>query len=351
MEQKPKTAPLPCFGMEYVASDPVCQKCPHVADCVLYMGSRANKVTLDKVRFQIVPDEWKTYQYDAEDPELPQLQRIYVDCFMTIFKRSPTENVSRFKEEIKTNAMHAHCSIRMFFLANMVAHEVQEKEVINHSEKARAAAFKAKLLTGELSVKRAEMYKQMCKEKYGAFTLNSLNVLTDEDRDPLSDKMFHSELTAAHWLIRYRIHKRASKEEALKELYVCEELQLCPEWLAIEESYATLVLKPYTQKHSGTDLEQAHRFNVLQTYRSYKRNMSQAKNAWFTRQDILRSAVVHVITKFGYNPADFLHSRNPVPNSMDFWLDLAIAIRHNHCWKFLNNEPSFFAGRRSRSVD
>lgn len=347
MERTPKKAPLPCFGLEHNRHDAQCQKCPHYEGCREHMGSRVDKIALDKVRFDIVPEKWSGHRYDMDDPELPHLQRLYADCFVSVFHKNPLDNVGRFKDEIASKAMRSRCSLRMFMLANMVAHEIAEKEIIEHSEKQRAAPFRAKLLTGDFAVKRAETYQKMCRDRYGAFTIKSLEVLTDEDKDPLERTMAHCELSAAQWIIRYKVHTGTPRDQALLALYENEELQLQPEWLALEETYEQLILKPFIEKPSGTSAVQAHRFSVLQVYKLYKRNWSTGRSAWLTRQSVMRDVLLHVLTSFSYHPSDFLYPRESVRKPMDFWLELAYAIRHNHCWRFVQGEPSFFTPRRN----
>jgi len=347
MERTPRKAPLPCFGLEHSSHDPECHACPHYHECSTYMGSRRDKVPLDKIRFDIVPAEkWREHTYDMEDPELPYLQRLYCDCFVTVFRRNPLDNVGRFKNEIAANAMKAKCSVRMFMLANMVAHEVAEKEIVAHTEKQRSAAFRVKLLTAPFSIKRAEAYEQLCSERYGTFGIKSLSVLTGEDKDPLEQGMAHSEQTAAQWIVRHKVHTGTPRDDALRALYESEEIQLQPEWLALEETYEALILKPFLEKAYGSQLEQRHRFSVVQVYKHYKKNPSIGRNAWLTRQSIMREVLLNVISSFGYQPSDFLYPREPVRKPMDFWLELAYTIRQNHCWRHIQGEPSFFTPKR-----
>lgn len=348
MEQQAKKAPLPCFGQEHDRFDPRCQKCPHFDDCLAHMGSRADKIPLNRVKFDVVPDAFRQDAFEMDDPELPQLQRIYADCFHSVFHRNPTDNISLYKDVVATNARKASCSVRMFMLANMVAHEVHEAEVIKHREKARSATFRAKLLTGDLSIKRAEMYQQMCSDRYGTFSLSSLVVLTDsEDKPELETIMLHSEVTAALWVVRYKIFNGGAAEAML---YESTELQLAPEWLALEQSYFDLILKPYAEhKLRSTEAIERHRFNVFQTHTYYKRHLTHQRNAWLTRQHILPAVVQKVVNAFGLHADDFLYPREPVKNAMNFWKAFALTVRHYHCWLYLNDEPSYFTPRRNET--
>jgi hypothetical protein len=237
----------------------------------------------------------------------------------------------------------------MFMLANMVAHNVHEDAVIKNSEKGRAATFRAKLLTGDFSVKRSKTYQAMCHNQFGTFSLSSLAVLADsEDADDLDATMLRSEITAAQWLVRYKIFHSNPAEPFL---YESEELQLAPEWLAIEESYLNLILKPFVNHTiKGSDAVERHRFSVVQTHGFYKRHLTNQRLAWLARQSILPQAVQAILSTFNLRPDDLLYPSVPVNNPMTFWRSLALTIRHYHCWLFLNGEPSYFTPRRNETL-
>jgi hypothetical protein len=317
------------------------------------MGARLNMVPLNQLKFDIVPDEFREEAYDLtfnlDDPELPYLQRLYADCYLSVFHCNPLDNVFRYKEDIARNARQAECSVRMFMLANMVAHGQHEKTVIDHTEKNRAAKFHARLLAADLSIKRAKMYQELCHDRFGTFSLTSLAVLTDtEAGDDLESAMLRSEVTMAQWLVRYRIFH---SEEAETRLYENLELQLAPEWLAIEQTYLDHILKPYIQ-HAirGTELVERHRFSTFQVHAFYKKHLTNQRLAWCARQRILPEALRTVVNSFGLQPEDLLHPREPVRSPMELWKHLALAIRHYHCWLYLNGEPSYFTPRRNENL-
>lgn len=321
------------------------------------MGSRADKIPLARVKFNIIPEgvkaDFKEEAFDTlvvEDPELPHIQRLYTDCFYSVFQRNPTDNISQYKTEISANARKAECSLRLFMLANMVGHTIHEGAVITNTQKARAAKFHAKLLTGERSIKRAGMYQAMCRERFGTFSLKSLSVLLDkEDKDDIGDKLYLSELTAAKWVVRHKIFSGA---DSCAALYSAEELQLCPEWLALEVTYNNLILTPYIERtlKKGTEAIERHRHSAFQTHTFYKRHLNHQKMAWIARQRMLPAVLKQVLNHFSLREDDILYPREPVTDVMGFWLRLALTIRQYHCWLYLNGEPSFFTPRRSETL-
>jgi len=357
MERIPQKAPLPCYGLEHDRFDPTCAKCPHAAGCLAHMGSRADKVPLNRIKFDLTPedapdkfkDSLRTEVFNMDDPELPHLQRLYCDCFLSVFHKNPTDNISLFKADITANAHESECSVRMFMLANMVAHKIHEAAVITNTEKGRAAQFRAKLLTGALSVKRAKTYQQMCHDQFGTFTLTSLAVLTDsDDKDDMESTMLRSEVTAARWLVRYKIFNGGL---APQEMYANVELELAPEWLAIEQTYIDLILKPYAAKEiKGTEADERHRFNVHQVHCFYKSHLSNQRIALIARQRIMPVAVEQVVSSFNHRLDDFLYPRTPITKPLEFWNSLALTLRHYHCWLYLNGEPSYFTPRRNEKL-
>lgn len=346
MERTPQKAPLPCYGLENNTLDPRCQACPHSVGCRELMGSRLDKVPLDRLTFDIVPKSFRLEAFEMDDPELPHLRRLYTDCYMSVFRKNPVGNAFLAKEAIAANARRAKCSVRMFLLANMVAHKVHQAEIIEHTEKARPSTFNPKSLATKFSVKRAEKYQAMCADEFGTFSLTSLAVLTDsEDKDDMESIMLNSEITAARWIVRYKIKNGGPPEQPM---YESEELRLAPEWLAIEDSYINLILRPYIdRKIKSTEAIEQHRFNVFQVHCYYKRHLNHQKLAFTTRQRILPEALKHVMSAFNHRPGDFLHPRTPVTDLMGFWKSLGLTIRHYHCWLYLEGEQSYFTPRRN----
>jgi len=314
------------------------------------MGVRLDKVPLDRVKWDIVPEKFRAEAIDMNDPELPHLQRLWIDCYASVFHRKPRESISLYKDKIAANANQVPCSVRMFILANMVAQREHERTVIDHTEKGRPSEFRVKLLAGALSIKRARLYQEMCHDEFGTFTLKSLSILTDNEdiKDDMESIMLRSEVTAATWFVRYKIFNGGSGEGAL---YSSEELQLAPEWLAIEQSYIDIILKPYIErKIKGSVAIERHRFNVFQVHAHFKRNLSVQRVAWLARQNIMPEAVKQVVANFNLQPSDFLYPREPEKQPMRFWRRLALTIRHYHCYLYLNGEPSYFTPRRNETL-
>jgi len=352
-EPTPVTVPLPCFGLEYSPRQRKCQDCPHQTDCKVYMGSKLDKVPLDKVLWNIVPENYGVEAYGyADDLEQPHLRRLYEDCYRSVFGELPKDAslVSLHQRAIVKNAMAAECSVRLFMLACMVAHKMVQEDVVRHTEKLEASNFSAVSLTKPGAVSKAIAYKEVCAREFGTYSPTSLLILAKERNEKSQfesflDGLLSSEITAAKNLIQYKIHHSGPWEQAA---YESDELSLSPHWLALEEDYVNKVLNPYLENPKRKKVSRAiydHRYNVLDTIKFLKKNPSYAKTLWLWRQQIMPKAVLAVLRYFNLRTDDFLYSRNPVRKTMDFWKTLALAIRHYHCWLYVQGLPSFFTRR------
>lgn len=348
MERTPKKIPLPCFGLENSKYNPKCVNCEFFDDCLVYMGSRAGKIPLSKLKFNILPKNIEPLinVIDIDDPDSCNLTGLYATCYRSVFEKQPLkkDSVTRYKNEIFANAAAAGCSLRMFMLANMQAHVVHEETKIEHTDCAIAAPFIAKHLATARSVKRAKTYEEMCRNKFGTFSANHVSLLTGgEGLTELEHKMQNSELIIAREIVRFKIF---SSEPFEKRVFDNVELELAPEWLALDAFYLEHVLTPYLANKRGNEAIRAHRFKVIQVIGHYKKHLSEQKHAWAVRQAQLPAVVTQLLNTFGYRPDSFMYPDTAVTDIVEFWKKLSLAIRHNHCLRFLDGEPSLFAARR-----
>ena len=342
--------PLACFGLEHDAHDPLCCACPHATECVRFMGTRAHKIPLSKLRFDLVPPELRE-KLPADDPEVPHLRVLYTDCYRTVFGKKPPSDDSPdyYRDQIVKNARRANCSVRLFLLANMVAQSIHEQTLIAHDQKGRSTRFHAKLLQGAVALTRAEKYAKTCHDRYGTFSLSSLAAFRGEDYEAnsMEDNLLHSEITAGQFIVARKIHRGGDPFAAL---YREEELQLHPYWLAIEPSYKTVVLAPYLKSKTGPEMLKNHRFNVCQAIGQLKRSRTMQTLAFKSRQKIMNQAVEGVLAYFNVRPDDLLHEAVPVVDPMALWIQIGRTLQQYHCWLLLEGEPSYFTPRSTKKV-
>jgi hypothetical protein len=315
------------------------------------MGARADKVTLDQVKFDLISDKYPKEIFNVDDPDKVRLQTLYCNCYATVFDGvvpDKNDNAERFSAKILANANAADCSLRMFMLSNMIAHETHEKQVIKHTEKLRASRFTARSLTSAYAIKRAQMYQQMCRDRFGVFSVKSLAALSD-DKETMTDTeqlMLQNEVMAGTWMVRHKIFNSGPSERLMFDTL---EFQLSHEWLALESSYTRYVLTPMRLGElKSTKVQEYRRKEVLDLIGFLKRNPSKGRWYWTTRQAIMAKAVTQVLAKFNLQPCDFMYSREPVTDVMSFWRTLGLTVRHYHCLLYLNGENNLFTPRHLR---
>jgi hypothetical protein len=339
--------------LEHSSRDPKCRRCPHEEECVQFMGVREDKIPLSEVRFDVIPPASRKEldRETLEDPEIPQLRRLYTICFATVYGQKLAEHVmpkgdpdlcGELHPEIIKGAHEADCSVRLFLLANMVAHQAAQNIMIEapESNKAKVNVFRAKQLGSPRAVSNAKEYAAMCYKDYGSFHVSSLEKLTkDEMVLNFDDNLLASEITVGKFLVNHKIHRGGPPWE---DLYAEKELDLDPYWLAIEPNYQATVLEPYVKDKLGNSAVKEHRWKVIQVIRYLKRNSRIQLAVFEKRQEILREALLAVVSSFGYWPDDFLWENKPVTDSLELYVYIGRAIQHHQCLLYLRGEPSVF---------
>ena len=347
-ERTPMKIPLPCFGLEHNPLDSCCQSCPHEKDCIKFMGTRANKIPLDRLRFDLMPQDLKfTISGNADDRNARTLLRtVYTDCHRTIFKKDPDrlDEPDFYRDEIVSNAGAADCTLGMFILSNMFAHTIRERTLIEHNDKALACRFYAKLLAGEGAVKRAVQYKKLCKGLYATFSVYSLSVLSRENYEShsMKDTMLTSEVAAGQFLVQYHIDHAG---DSLELLYAEKELNLDAYWLATESSYRILVLDPSLRSKTGSKELRDHRLEVIKAMARFRRRRTTLALAFQSRQEIMPQAVERVLCLFGMRPDDFLHEAVPIVDPLALWREIGTTLQHYNCWRLVQGYSPYSSGR------
>lgn len=343
-EPTPFAAPLPCFGLEHSSVDPRCRDCVHRQECLVYHGKRKNRITLNRARFQLVPTGYG-YIYDKVeevDPETPELKRLYLVCFQTVFETQLKDiapaAIGKHEKEIVENAREAGCSIRLFMLANMVGflNEKKEQERIGAASTSRSK-FTAAQLTGKRALNRAKLYSEVCRTQFGTFTLGALSTLseTSYEEHSIEAAMLRSEITAGKFIVNHKLRNDGPPYEAL---YEAEELRLDPHWLAVEDNYRVTVLEKHLEKPSGSAVLKNHRFSATQVIGHLKKNKQAAIAMFQIREEIMGRALHDVLSTLGHMPDDFEIESKPVKDPLTLWTNIGRAIQHLRCLRYLESE-------------
>ena len=332
IERTPVDVPKPCYAVEHEADDPLCQSCDFRERCVKDMGYRSTRVTLDKAKFQIIPERFMLSDDPIDDPDEVNLAELYQTSYETVFGERTHRNVERYpgaKQKLIRAAREVKCSLRLFILTAMMNHQKCHPET----------EFYPNMLLGDAAIHIVDRWKQACSKRYGTFDCTAIDTLMDAktaEKD-LGKIMLQSEVEAGTYIAGYKKWKSGQPYEAL---YRVKERALHPYWLAIEPTYFDHVLKSHLQKPFGSKEENRFRHDVAQTVAHLKRHKAKAATLFQARQRILPEAVRSVVSHFGHNVKEFEVEPKPFTNSLVFWSRFGLALQHLMCLKIVDGDDS-----------
>lgn len=350
IERTPVEIPLPCYGLELDLSNAKCRACPHQEGCADKMDFRCGRVTLDKLRFELVPKAFGV-EYENltdDDPELPHLERTYRLCYQTVYDKAPPDQASRYREEIVQGMRQAGCSLRLYMLASMIGHQRHQETVYGIDPQAAVFDFSSKALTGKTAVERVRTYGDLCRRSFGTFSLSSLDTLLNENysENEYAPRMLNSEIIAGTFIVADKIHHDGYP---WARLYGHKEVHLDEAWLAIEETYYETILKPHREgARSDKKAINQHRHAVWTARAHFKKQKQYAIGAFQARQAMMIRAAESVVQHFGFRMTDFEMPNREITDPMLFWVHLGWAIRHVQCLRYVNGEQSVYDSVRIR---
>lgn len=324
----PIAAPLPCFGLSQDASDPQCQACPHFDGCRQVMGMRAGRVTLDRLKFDLIPKKLPKSHVAPED----NLDAIYQATYRMVYGSNPGHTLGVwFTERMRPIARQAKVTLPQYILINMVGYQLAwpDKE------------FTPGCLVDNRALARVNTYAKACRERYGSLDLTSLDMLTKQDnaRFDLRTRMSDTEFTVGCWIINWKLDNEGPP---YTPLFDALELELDVNWLAIEPRFKDR-LEQYLGKLSAT----ANSHDIAATVRKLKKHGHEAYANFAARQLAMPEAVERVVSEFGFTPQDFERPNDPVTDPLLFWHRLALAMQHLECLKFVELGTGYYARRNS----
>lgn len=332
MEPTPYKSPLPCFGFELDLHTDRCRVCSHQLACVKMMGRRGNRLTLDKATFNIVPPAFKgrADANDDDDPEFVYMDRVYSLCYSSIFDKHVAVSLKKHRSAIAEKAKAAKCSIRLYMLAAMMGHLRSQDEILGHTHGGYAAEMNPKHLLSSRAEEHVRIYADICRKKFGAFTIAELDMLHSGNivTDDIQTRMLHSEVIAGKFIVAAKAKGEAEIEQALYSRY---EIALDPHWLAIEPSYAELILRPFLKKKFGNTADQHHRQATLKIVGFLKAHAAAAHAVHLARNFVMKPALSRVLDSHRRSLDDFEIEAVPVTDAVAFWKDLGRALQHVFC--------------------
>lgn len=295
------------------------------------MGRRAH-TRLSALKFRLAPKFGDPPP--VKDPELAELQQLYTQCYLTVFGRPPPDRLDqrpKVLERLEAACQEAGCTLRMFVLASMVGHR----------ETQQAQKFYANMLLGPFAVKRALRYREACSREFGAFDLQSLELLTAAATQNLQQRLLNSEILAGQWVVGYKLRFDGPYGP---RFYQEEELKLDPYWLATEGTYFELVLRENLAQPTKNSALARHRFKVGRLLVELKKNArgggAYAKAMFQLREAAAPEAVRRVLARYGLQPDDFTSKDQVVTDMLAFWGDLALALKNYFVARYLDGDST-----------
>ncbi len=304
----------------------MCSSCSYRTDCITAMGCRRNKVSLANVTFNLVPEVLQT-STDIANPET-NVHTLFYTCHDAIFDkpckyRIPAGGV----EKIVAAAEQAQCGLKLFITAVMMAHQ----------ESAPFDPFYPNMLFGQSAIKKVNMFRTACREKFGHFDIGAFNKLrgkADEDND-LQEKMLRSEILFGQLIIGYMLK---ADEPPYSQVYRIRELGFDSVWLAIEPTYKDVLEQHIKSESQTSDVIATLRHNVFQIKKSLKANRPRLRETFKIRENIMKQAVSVVMSHHNLSANDFEIINEPVVSASKFWLVLGKALNHYYCWLAVNGD-------------
>lgn len=325
---KPIESPLECFGVEHDFASEICQKCEHRARCQEFMGYRLNRVAVPFALFDLIPDtiQYRTAERDVDERDI---EAIYNEMYRLIFGENARSSIGKFKARIIELAEEAQCSIPMFILTVMFAHDFAYP----------GKTFTAGILADNRALGRVKLYADACRAKYASFDISSLSKLTHVNLAQLDLKrrMLDSEVKAGRWIIEYKLTNAGA---AWPQVFQALEKELDPNWLAIEPHYEEILIAYSKRLDVSGDQETRH--IALETFARLKKHKHQAIANFRARESIMPEAIRKVLGELRYDARDFEIDREPVKDALKVWNRLGLAIQHLECLLFVRDGSGLF---------
>lgn len=330
-------SPKQCFALSYHERDPVCMKCEFAQKCRQLMGNTANCVSALKMRFDLVPRTFTVKKFrenDSIDPDELALADLWTLCYETVYKRKPPHPMSSsYTDAVCANARAAGVPVRMFLLVNLFMNYTMRRKKPLHP----------KQLTLQAAVTVAAQNAEACRKKFAVFDDVSLGLLYKNDIAKLSveARLLNSEIIVGTYIVGWRL-QHGSSDGVFEAMFVQCEHQLDPTWLAINDDYFEIILKPHLLEPFGSAMQNRQRHLVCQLRATLKRKPAQARPVFLALEKIMTDAVIRVLTNFNLALDHFTVPDRPITDHMLLWHHVAKAITQLEMFKLINGVPGYY---------
>lgn len=325
MEITPHAKPIACFGSEYSKQDPKCQACAFVKGCQVAMGIRVNRVVLSKIRFDLLPE---LLQPSGDKVDGQNIHNLFDTCHDAVFGKPCHYRLAKDgPDKVRAAAELAKCNLRLFITAVMMAHqEANPRE-----------PFYPNALFGRSAIRRVDMYRTVCREKFGHFDIGAFEKLRGQSLSAteLEERMLTSEVLFGSMVVGHRLY---SDSPMFANVYRLRELGFDPVWLAIEDTYRDVLNKDISGEEPTTGVLSTLRFNVLNVKKLLKNNRPKLVETFKIREKIMPTAIQQVLAYHRLNPDHFEIVDEPVKSASAFWSILGKALSGYYCWRAIDGD-------------
>lgn len=293
------------------------------------MGAREGRVTLDLLKFKLVP-EALNLKFRGITQEEEDFQSVYDLCYQQVFGRHPGQSAQSCYEMVRALADKAACSVKLFVMANMLGHQLTWPDQV----------FTARTMVDNRALFRVATYSSVCIQKFGSLTERTLDLVAGRGLADyeIGRRLRASEALAGEWIINHRLF---SDGLPYSPLFEALETQLDQNWLAIEPHYLD-TFTPHISDPGDASERREHRHAVKQAMARLKKHRNQAFGNFRARERALPDTLGDVLAKFGYRLTDFEAANRPVTDPLHFWNRVGLAVQHYECLKLLNGQPNAY---------
>ena len=319
----PTPKPISCYGSEHSSSDSKCQSCPHQPGCIVAMGTRLGKVTLDKAAFNFMS---RIIDIDESTPD-NDVNAVYDICHESVYGTSPNTRIPRGgSEKIMHAAEESNCDVRLYIMANMMAQKKKDS----------SGPFYANMLFGPTAIRRVTLWRKLCSQTYGHFDIHTIGLALDcGETNDIAVRMANSEIIFGQTIVGLKL---GSGSKPYDTVFKLKELAFDPSWLSIEDTYGPTLIDSIKSSGIVTSPIQRVRFNVSQYRKRLKKESHRLSSLIKIRESVMPKAIMTVLGYHHLRPVDFEIKNEPVTSPSAFWSVLGTAISQYYCWRAVNGD-------------
>jgi hypothetical protein len=297
-----------------------------IAQVKVPVGEEQKRVTLDKVKFNLIPEDLpQPKTKETEELDYQTASDIFRQTYKLVYHAWPEVSLGKNWETAVNNARAAGMAFKTFATFVIAGYKLTHP----------LTPFFVSNLTAPSSAGKIAGLRKVCLDKFNVEDAESLGMVLDIVLDNIDEYMLASEVGFGSWITGAKLRLGGN---STPRFYDNKELGLYRYWLAVEPTYHSYILKPFLREKFGTDEEKKHRHLVLQDIGLLKRRQTLASTVFNSRTRIMPTALKRVLQRHALTPDCFTYPDEVVYESYPFWNGLGLAIQHYEALKAVRGE-------------